>query len=102
MQAQFAELNTNTRYLHDGLVRYTEALLRTLPPALCVVTLVCTGSEANDLALRMAKAATGGDSTIVLDSAYHGHTSTLIGVSPYKYEGAGGAPPPPTTYKVRR
>ena len=49
-----------------------------------------SGSEANELALRMAEAVTGNNNTIVLDHAYHGNTSSLINISPYKFNGRGG------------
>src|SRR5262249_44613410 len=75
---QMALLNTNTRYLDRNLVEYVERLAATLPPPLSVVYLVCSGSEANELALRLARARTGGSSTIVVDTAYHGNTNPLI------------------------
>jgi 4-aminobutyrate aminotransferase-like enzyme len=87
---QMAMLNTNTRYLHDNIVRLAERLAATLPPELSVCYFVCSGSEANDLALRMARAHTGSRQTIVLDVAYHGNLSSLIDISPYKHNGPGG------------
>jgi len=87
---QSALLNTNTRYLHELAVEYAERLTATLPDPLRVVYFVCSGSEANELALRMARAHTGQRDVIVLDAAYHGNTKGLIDVSPYKYEGPGG------------
>ncbi len=84
-QKQTAVLNTNTRYLHANLVEYAERLVATFPPELSVCFFVCSGSEANDLALRMARAHTGGTDTIVLDGAYHGNLSALIDISPYKF-----------------
>ena len=88
---QATRLNTNTRYLHDNLVEYTERLKRLLPPELSTVFLVNSGSEANDLALRLAKAYSGGTEVMVLDHAYHGNLSSLIDISPYKFDGPGGA-----------
>jgi 4-aminobutyrate aminotransferase-like enzyme/Ser/Thr protein kinase RdoA (MazF antagonist) len=88
---QAKQLNTNTRYLHDNLVEYTRRLTRLLPPELSTVFLVNSGSEANDLALRLAKAYTGGTDVMVLDHAYHGNLSSLIDISPYKFDGKGGA-----------
>ena len=87
---QMAELNTNTRYLHDNLVRYAERLCALLPASLSVCYFVNSASEANELALRLARAHTGREDVIVLDAAYHGHTTTLIEVSPYKFNGPGG------------
>jgi 4-aminobutyrate aminotransferase-like enzyme len=55
-----------------------------------VVYLVCSGSEANELALRLARAHTGRDGIFVLDAAYHGNTSALVDISPYKFNGKGG------------
>jgi 4-aminobutyrate aminotransferase-like enzyme/Ser/Thr protein kinase RdoA (MazF antagonist) len=88
--AQMRMLNTNTRYLHDHLVEYIERLTAKLPPPLSVVYLVCSGSEANELALRLARAHTGRDRAIVVDTAYHGNTNALIDLSPYKFNGPGG------------
>ncbi|MCW1970951.1 MAG: aminotransferase class III-fold pyridoxal phosphate-dependent enzyme [Anaerolineae bacterium] len=90
-QRQMAVLNTNTRYLHDSLNRYAERLSATLPPSLSVCFLVNSGSEANDLALRLARAYTGQRDMICVDAGYHGHTQALIEVSPYKHNGPGGA-----------
>jgi 4-aminobutyrate aminotransferase-like enzyme/Ser/Thr protein kinase RdoA (MazF antagonist) len=89
-QAQLALLNTNTRYLHDNINRYAERLTRLLPEALHVCFFVNSGSEANELALRLARAHTGREDIIVLEHAYHGHTNTLIDISPYKFDGPGG------------
>ncbi len=94
---QASLLNTNTRYLHDAIVDYAAALTATLPPSLTVAALVCSGSEANDLALRMARHARGAMGTIALDGAYHGHSAALIDVSPYKYKRKGGSGRPATT-----
>jgi 4-aminobutyrate aminotransferase-like enzyme len=94
---QAAKLNTNTRYLHDNIIAYAEALTATLPSHLTVAAFVCSGSEANDLALRMARAYTGRRGVVALDWAYHGHLSSLIEVSPYKYKRKGGAGRPAMT-----
>jgi Ser/Thr protein kinase RdoA (MazF antagonist) len=72
-QEQMAVLNTNTRYLHECLVRYAERLCATLPEPLRVCYFVCSGSEANELALRLARAHTGKKGTIVEAAAYHGN-----------------------------
>jgi 4-aminobutyrate aminotransferase-like enzyme/Ser/Thr protein kinase RdoA (MazF antagonist) len=95
LTAQASRLNTNTRYLHENVVAYAERLKATLPPSLDTFFFVNSGSEANDLALRIARAATGRTSVVVLDWAYHGHTQALIEVSPYKYKRAGGSGRPP-------
>jgi 4-aminobutyrate aminotransferase-like enzyme/Ser/Thr protein kinase RdoA (MazF antagonist) len=89
--AQAARLNTNTRYLHDNLVEYARRLTMLLPPELSTVFFVNSGSEANDLALRLSLAYSGGDQVLVLDHAYHGNLSSLIDISPYKFNGPGGA-----------
>ena len=89
-QMQMALLNTNTRYLHSNLVRYAERLAATLPEPLGVLFFVNSGSEANELALRLARTYTDQEDIIVLEGAYHGHTNTLIDVSPYKFAGPGG------------
>ena len=89
-QAQLALLNTNTRYLHDNVNRYAERLTRLLPEPLRVCFFVNSGSEANELALRLARAHTGREDIIALEHAYHGHTNALIDISPYKFDGPGG------------
>ncbi|HHS94377.1 MAG TPA: aminotransferase class III-fold pyridoxal phosphate-dependent enzyme, partial [Rhodobacterales bacterium] len=71
---QAATLNTHTRYLHEGIVAYGERLTATLPEGLDSLTMVCTGSEANDIALRMGWAATGKTGLIGTDATYHGNT----------------------------
>jgi 4-aminobutyrate aminotransferase-like enzyme len=90
VQEQIALLNTNTRYLHDNVNRYAERLSHLLPEPLRVCYFVNSGSEANELALRLARAHTGREDIIVLEHAYHGHTTTLIDISPYKFDGPGG------------
>ncbi|MFN2208858.1 MAG: aminotransferase class III-fold pyridoxal phosphate-dependent enzyme [Candidatus Promineifilaceae bacterium] len=87
---QAALLNTNTRYLHPNIVRYAERLLAKLPAPLEVLFFVCSGSEANELALRLARTYTDAQDLIVLDGAYHGNTAALIDASPYKHNGPGG------------
>lgn len=87
---QMARLNTNTRYLYDGLTDYAERLCRTLPKALSVCFFVNSGSEANELALRIARTCTGHSDFLVVDNAYHGHTTAMIDISPYKFMGKGG------------
>jgi 4-aminobutyrate aminotransferase-like enzyme len=86
VQDQVSELNTNTRYLHPNVCLLAEKLLNLLPSPLEVVFFVNSGSEANDLALRLARAKTRCKNTIVLEHAYHGHTLGTLDVSPYKYK----------------
>ena len=90
VQEQIALLNNNTRYLHDNIIRYAQRLKRLLPDPLRVCYFVNSGSEANELALRLARTHTGREDIIVLEHAYHGHTTTLIDISPYKFYGPGG------------
>lgn len=99
-QRQMAALNTNTRYLHEAMLEYAERLAATLPDPLSVCYFVNSGSEANELALRLARAYTAERDVIVLQSGYHGNTSALVDVSSYKFDGPGGAGPPPTTHVV--
>lgn len=89
-QRQMALLNTNTRYLHDGLIEYAERLAAYFPDPLRVVYFVCSGSEANELALRLARTYTHRHDMLVLDAAYHGNTGELVNLSPYKFNGRGG------------
>jgi 4-aminobutyrate aminotransferase-like enzyme len=97
---QMALVNTNTRYLNDLILRYAERLTATLPASLSVCFFVNSGSEANELALRLARAHTKARDLIVLDHAYHGNTTTLIDISPYKHDGPGGDGPPPWVHKA--
>ena len=90
---QISVLNTNTRYLSDIVNRYAEKLCSTLPDPLRVCFFVNSGSEANELAVRLARTYSGNKDFVVLDAAYHGHTTTLIDLSPYKYDGPGGKGP---------
>jgi len=92
---QMLVLNTNTRYLHDHLATFAERLIATLPAPLRVCYFVNSGSEANELALRLARAHTRRRDVIVLDAAYHGNTTSLVDISPYKFNGPGGEGAPP-------
>lgn len=97
---QAERLNTNTRYLHPNLVEYAERLTATFPAPLKVCYFVNSGSEANELAIRLARTHTSRRDIIVLEGAYHGNTSTLIEISPYKSEGPGGKGLPDWVHKV--
>lgn len=79
---QMQRLNTNTRYVQESLVAYAERLVATFPKELDRVTFACTGSEANDLALRVARYYTGNQGVIVTEGAYHGLTSEVAAFSP--------------------
>ena len=83
-------LNTNTRYLYSQIERYSERLLQTFPDLLSVCYLVNSGSEANDLAMRLATHFTGRQDRVILDHAYHGNLGSLIDISPYKHNSRGG------------
>jgi 4-aminobutyrate aminotransferase-like enzyme/Ser/Thr protein kinase RdoA (MazF antagonist) len=88
--SQLATLNTNTRYLQEIVLEYADALTGCFPPPLRVCFFTASGSEANELALRLARAHTRARDLVVMDGAYHGHTTTLIDISPYKHGGPGG------------
>ena len=92
--AQMRLLNTNTRYLHETVVQYAERLTALLPAHLEVCFFTNSGSEANELALRLARAATGRPDVATVDVAYHGNTQRLVEISPYKFNGPGGAGQP--------
>jgi 4-aminobutyrate aminotransferase-like enzyme len=98
--AQMRVLNTNTRYLNDVVNEYAERLAATLPAPLRVTYLVNSASEANELAIRLARAYTGARDMIVVEGAYHGNTTTLIDVSPYKHAGRGGEGAPDWVHTV--
>lgn len=89
-QRQMALLNTNTRYLHENIVKFVDSLLSTMPPELNVAFLVNSGSEANELGMRLAKNFTGQRDMIVSEVGYHGNTNGCIEISSYKFDGKGG------------
>ncbi|KAF9418087.1 hypothetical protein HW555_004995 [Spodoptera exigua] len=91
---QMSLISTNNRYLHDELVILAERLVKTLPEPLSVCFFVNSGSEANDLALRLARIHTKNKDVITLDHAYHGHLTSMIDVSPYKFNLPGGPEKP--------
>jgi len=99
-QQQIAVLNTNTRYLHENILQFAHELLQTLPPQLSVVHFVNSGSEANELALRMAQAYKGRKDMIAVEVGYHGNTNGCIDLSSYKFNGKGGKGCPPHTQIV--
>lgn len=78
---QAGTLNTHTRYLHDGILDYVEKLTGTMDAALDTAVLTCTGSEANDIALRMAEGMTGKRGIIATDATYHGNTALVSQLS---------------------
>jgi len=90
-QEQMATLNTNTRYINQNAIEYARALAGTFPDPLSIVFFVNSGSEANDLALRLARAHTRAQGMLVLDHAYHGHITSIIDISPYKFARKGGS-----------
>ena len=91
---QMAALNTNSRYLHQSIIEYGKALTSTLPDPLSVIFFVNSGSEANDLAIRLARAHTKAKGVVALRHGYHGHTQSVVEISPYKFLGKGGDGPP--------
>lgn len=97
---QMKVLNTNTRYLHSNITDFAEEILSTLPTELSVVHFVNSGSEANELALRMARTYTGSKDVIAVEVGYHGNTSGCIEVSSYKFDGKGGTGAPENTHIV--
>lgn len=99
-QRQTGVLNTNTRYLHENIIDFAEQLLATFPPELCVVHFVNSGSEANELALRMTEAYTGQKDMVAVEVGYHGNTGGCIAISSYKFDGKGGKGAPPHTHIV--
>ncbi|VVP56205.1 aspartate aminotransferase family protein [Pseudomonas fluorescens] len=74
-------LNTHTRYLHDNVLDFAEKLLGTMPAELSQAMFTCTGSEANDLAVRIARDYTGGTGVIITKYAYHGLTASIAELS---------------------
>ena len=97
---QISLLNTNTRYLHENINKFAEELLSTFPEELSVVHFVNSGSEANELAMRMCKTYSGQKDMIALEIGYHGNSQGCIDVSSYKFDGKGGKGAPETTHIV--
>ena len=93
-QKQMALLNTNSRYLHDNIIALADKLKETLPPELNVFHFVNSGSEANELALRMVKTYTGSNEMLVSEVGYHGNTNGCVDISSYKFDGKGGVGAP--------
>ena len=85
LTAQAQVLNTHTRYLHEGIVTLAERLLAKLPSSIDCAAFSCTGSEANDLALQMARRFTGAEGVAVFDHSYHGNTALTLAASPSEY-----------------
>ena len=80
---QLGRLNTNSRYLHDNIVRLSQELVATLPEQLTTCFFVNSGSEANDLALRLARNHTQRQDVYCVDGAYHGNSTATLAISPY-------------------
>lgn len=97
-QEQMALINTNSRYLHDNINALAEELIETLPQELSVLHFVNSGSEANELAIRMVKAATGERDIIASEVGYHGNSNMCIDISSYKFDGKGGSGAPEHTH----
>jgi 4-aminobutyrate aminotransferase-like enzyme/Ser/Thr protein kinase RdoA (MazF antagonist) len=102
---QSATLNTNTRYLHESVVELAERLVSTMPPGLDTVMFYNSGSEANDIAWRLATVFTGADGALVTERAYHGVTTATIALSPEEWVDPNGPSnvvtvPAPDTYRA--
>lgn len=100
MKKQIATLNTNTRYLNDNIIEFAKKLKLTLPSNLSVCYFTNSGSEANDLAIRMSRHFTKQKDVIVLDHAYHGTSTTTMEMSPYKFDSKGGFGKMPWIHKA--
>lgn len=87
---QMATISTNNRFLHDELVQCAKMLTSKMPSSLSICFFVNSGSEANDLALRLARNYTKRQDVITLDHAYHGHLTSVMEISPYKFNQPGG------------
>ena len=99
-QQQMGVLNTNSRYLHENINELAKELIATLPPQLSVLHFVNSGSEANELAIRMVKANTGQKDIIASEVGYHGNANMCIDISSYKFDGKGGAGAPEHTHII--
>lgn len=106
VQRQVATLNVHTRYLHELILDYAERLLAKFAPSLSMAMFVCTGSEANDQALRIARTMTGHQGVICTNLTYHGNTSAVDEISPLFYGKVSPSPrvhaiPYPDSYRPR-
>lgn len=99
-QQQMAVLNTNSRYLHENITALAKEITKTMPEELAVVHFVNSGSEANELAIRMAKTHTKQLDVIVSEIGYHGNTNTCVDISSYKFDGKGGTGAPRSTHVI--
>lgn len=97
-QDQMALINTNSRYLHDNINALAKELIGTLPPKLNVLHFVNSGSEANELAIRMIKKVTGEKDIVASENGYHGNANMCIDISSYKFDGKGGKGAPENTH----
>ncbi|MBU06217.1 MAG: aspartate aminotransferase family protein [Dehalococcoidia bacterium] len=102
---QASTLNSHTRYLYDTVLDYAEELLKEFPEDLSKIAFTCTGTEANELAMRIAKETTGGDGFIVVGNAYHGCSNATADISPYGSDGIVSASnvralEPPNSYRL--
>ncbi|PID69903.1 MAG: peptidase M23 [Flavobacteriales bacterium] len=98
IREQISVLNTNSRYLHENINKLAGNLLEILPEELSVLHFVNSGSEANELAIRMVKAVTGSREFIVSEVGYHGNSNACIDISSYKFDGKGGSGAPEHTH----
>jgi len=99
-QEQMALINTNSRYLHENINELAKELIETLPLELNVLHFVNSGTEANELAIRMVKAATGERDVIASEVGYHGNANMCIDISSYKFDGKGGKGAPEHTHII--
>ena len=99
-QKQMSILNTNSRYLHESINKLAEEIIQTLPEKLSVIHFVNSGSEANELAIRMMKSHTGSNDIIVSENGYHGNTNICVDISSYKFDGKGGKGAPENTHVI--
>jgi len=97
-QEQMGLINTNSRYLHENINTLAKELIETLPPELNVLHFVNSGSEANELAIRMVKVNTGERDIIASEVGYHGNANMCIDISSYKFDGKGGKGAPEHTH----
>lgn len=80
--AQMQKINIHTRYLHENIIKYSEDLLKLMPAEVDRIMYMCSGSEANDLALRVCQAYTEGTGILISQEAYHGNTALVSAISP--------------------
>jgi len=99
-QAAMGVLNTNTRYLHENILQLADEVTSRLHPSLSICYFTNSGTEANELAIRLAKNYTHQNDILTIQWGYHGNSELMINLSSYKFDRKGGSGKPPNTHVI--